>query len=81
VFNVATIHNPDNVVSLRRSKAVGEPPLLLGISVWTAVKNALSYVVPARRDRAAGASRDGRRDPDGAASVVAAHLGGHSAAK
>jgi xanthine dehydrogenase large subunit len=26
-----------------RSKAVGEPPLLLGASVWTAVKNAISY--------------------------------------
>ena len=26
-----------------RSKAVGEPPLLLGASVWTAVKNALSF--------------------------------------
>jgi xanthine dehydrogenase large subunit len=44
VFNVATIENRDNLVSLLRSKAVGEPPLLLGISVWTAVKNALSYL-------------------------------------
>ena len=44
VFNVATLPNPDNTVSLRRSKAVGEPPLLLGISVWAAVKNALSHV-------------------------------------
>jgi xanthine dehydrogenase large subunit len=54
IFNVATIDNRDNVVSLLRSKAVGEPPLLLGISVWTAVKNALSYLVspgqPARLD-------------------------------
>jgi len=48
VFNVATLPNPDNVVSLKRSKALGEPPLLLGISVWTAVKNALSYVVGER---------------------------------
>ena len=31
---------PENV---RSSKAVGEPPLLLGLSVWTAIKNALSY--------------------------------------
>jgi xanthine dehydrogenase large subunit len=30
-------------VSLRRSKALGEPPLLLGVSVWTAVKDALSH--------------------------------------
>ena len=28
---------------MRGSKAVGEPPLLLGLSVWAAVKNALSY--------------------------------------
>jgi xanthine dehydrogenase large subunit len=43
-FNVNFLDNPDNAVSLYRSKALGEPPLLLGISVWTAVKNALSYV-------------------------------------
>ena len=48
VFNVATLHNPDNVVSLKRSKAAGEPPLLLGVSVWTAVKNALSYAAGER---------------------------------
>lgn len=42
-FNVATFANPDNDVSLKQSKAVGEPPLLLGLSVWAAVKNALSY--------------------------------------
>ncbi|MGV3526845.1 MAG: xanthine dehydrogenase molybdopterin binding subunit [Candidatus Sericytochromatia bacterium] len=33
-------HEPKNV---RGSKAVGEPPLLLGLSVWAAIKNALSY--------------------------------------
>jgi xanthine dehydrogenase large subunit len=42
-FRVELIENDDNSVNLHRSKAVGEPPLLLGISVWTAVKNALSY--------------------------------------
>ena len=42
-FNVTTFPNPDNDVSLKQSKAVGEPPLLLGLSVWAAVKNALSY--------------------------------------
>lgn len=42
-LNVDLIENDDNDVNLHRSKAVGEPPLLLGISVWTAVKNALSY--------------------------------------
>jgi len=44
VFNVTTLDNPNNKVSLYRSKAVGEPPLLLGISVFAAIKNALSYV-------------------------------------
>jgi xanthine dehydrogenase large subunit len=43
VFNVAMFPNTQNTVSLKRSKAVGEPPLLLGLSVWAAVKNALSY--------------------------------------
>lgn len=31
-------------MNLRSSKAVGEPPLLLAISVFMAVKNALSFV-------------------------------------
>ena len=46
LFNVATFDNHDNVHNVYRSKAVGEPPLMLGIAVWAAVKNALSYVVP-----------------------------------
>lgn len=43
VFNINLVedsHFPENV---RSSKAVGEPPLLLGLCVWTAVKNALGY--------------------------------------
>jgi xanthine dehydrogenase large subunit len=40
-FHVHFLDNPNNVVSLRRSKAVGEPPLLLGLSVWLAIKDAL----------------------------------------
>jgi xanthine dehydrogenase large subunit len=43
VFNIDLLDNLNNDVSLYRSKAVGEPPLLLGVSVWTAAKNALSY--------------------------------------
>jgi xanthine dehydrogenase large subunit len=42
-FNVDFIENPDNKVSVYGSKAVGEPPFLLGISVWAAIKNALTY--------------------------------------
>ena len=48
VFNMSFMNNPDSAVSIHRSKALGEPPLLLGISVWAAIKNALSYVGGAR---------------------------------
>jgi xanthine dehydrogenase large subunit len=44
IFNVDTIDNNANTVNVASSKAVGEPPLLLGISVFMAVKNALSFV-------------------------------------
>jgi xanthine dehydrogenase large subunit len=40
------LDKPGNRMNLYRSKAVGEPPFMLGISVWTAVKNALSFVSP-----------------------------------
>jgi xanthine dehydrogenase large subunit len=43
VFNVRLIPNALNSHNVFSTKAVGEPPLLLGTSVWTAVKNALSY--------------------------------------
>lgn len=43
VFNLDWIDH-DNPVNLRGSKAVGEPPLLTAISVWCAVKHALSFV-------------------------------------
>ncbi len=44
IFNVDTIDNNANTVNVASSKAVGEPPLLLAISVFMAVKNALSFV-------------------------------------
>ena len=44
VFNVDWIENTSNTVNLRLSKAVGEPPLLLGVSVWAAAKHALSFI-------------------------------------
>lgn len=43
VFNVELLENHTNTRNVVRSKAVGEPPLLLGSSVWTAVKNAMSF--------------------------------------
>jgi xanthine dehydrogenase large subunit len=43
IFNVDWIDG-ENPLNIRSSKATGEPPLVLAISVWMAVKNALSYV-------------------------------------
>ena len=43
-FRCELFPNEDNLHCVRRSKAVGEPPLLLGIAAWTAVKNALSFL-------------------------------------
>ncbi|MFZ4715024.1 MAG: xanthine dehydrogenase molybdopterin binding subunit [Bacteriovoracaceae bacterium] len=45
IFNVDLLENENEGHSnIKGSKAVGEPPFLLGISVWTAVKHALSFI-------------------------------------
>ena len=44
IFNCEFFPNDDNIHNIRRSKAVGEPPLLLGVAVWAAVKHALSFL-------------------------------------
>jgi xanthine dehydrogenase large subunit len=41
VFNVDLLSNDENRVALRGMKAVGEPPLLLALGVWTAIHDAL----------------------------------------
>jgi xanthine dehydrogenase large subunit len=45
-LNVRFLENPNSEISLYRSKALGEPPLILGISVWLAVKDALRTCGP-----------------------------------
>jgi len=47
-FNVDFIENHENARNVRGSKAVGEPPLMLGLSVWVAAKNAISYSAQGR---------------------------------
>ncbi len=43
IFNVALMEgHPNSMASLYRSKAVGEPPFMLGICVWSALRDALS---------------------------------------
>ena len=49
VFNCEFFPNDDNVENVARSKAVGEPPLMHAICVWTAVKHALRSVAGERR--------------------------------
>lgn len=46
-FHCELFANDDNVQNVAASKAVGEPPLMHAIAVWTAVKHALSCVHPA----------------------------------
>jgi xanthine dehydrogenase large subunit len=49
IFNVALFEHGQNPMNIYGSKAVGEPPLLLGVSVWAAVKHALTFVTGKRR--------------------------------
>ncbi len=44
VLNVNFIDNPKHQKNVYRSKAVGEPPLMLGLAVWLAAWHALSFV-------------------------------------
>lgn len=42
IFNVRLLQGAPQPGTIRRSKAVGEPPLVLGFSVWLAIKDAIS---------------------------------------
>ena len=45
IFNVKLLDNaPSREATIFRSKAVGEPPLLLATAVWTALRNAIEAV-------------------------------------
>lgn len=44
IFNIELLDNDENYANVRGTKAVGEPPLLLAISAWTAVNNALTHL-------------------------------------
>jgi xanthine dehydrogenase large subunit len=47
IFNCELFPNDDNVENIMASKAVGEPPLMHALCVWTAAKRAIAYVSPA----------------------------------
>ena len=46
-FSVALWHQPNPEDNVLRSKAVGEPPLMLAISVWEALRDAVAATKPA----------------------------------
>ncbi len=49
IFNVRMLDNaPSREATIFRSKAVGEPPLLLATAVWTALKDAIAAVADHR---------------------------------
>ena len=50
VFNVALWDQPNPAQTVYRSKAVGEPPLMLGISAWSALADAVAVCGPAYGD-------------------------------
>ncbi len=43
IFNTKLVYNPDNKRNVAGTKAVGEPPLLLAISAWTAIHDAIKH--------------------------------------
>jgi len=48
-LNVSFIDNHKHQKNIRHSKAVGEPPLMLGLAVWLAAQHALSAVANGQR--------------------------------
>ncbi len=49
-FKVSLFGRPNNENSIYHSKAVGEPPFMLAISVWCAIKDAISSIDDYRTD-------------------------------
>ncbi|MBF0365245.1 MAG: molybdopterin-dependent oxidoreductase [Oligoflexia bacterium] len=45
-FTIELFGNPHQSSGLKNSKGIGEPPFVLGLSVWIAIKNALANVSP-----------------------------------
>lgn len=58
VFNVALWDQPNPAQTVYRSKAVGEPPFMLGISAWSALADAVAACGPAYGDLQAPATAE-----------------------
>ena len=48
-FRVALLDEPNRAATIYRSKAVGEPPLMLAISVYSAMLDALHSIAPGKQ--------------------------------
>jgi xanthine dehydrogenase large subunit len=49
IFNVRILEDaPNRAATIFRSKAVGEPPLMLAISVWLAIRDAIASLADHR---------------------------------
>ncbi len=46
---IAFLEGPEDRINLLGSKAVGEPPFVLGLSVWAAARQAMAALSPASR--------------------------------
>ena len=44
IFNIDWIENDTNTLNIKKSKGIGEPPFLFGISVFMAIQNALASI-------------------------------------
>jgi xanthine dehydrogenase molybdopterin binding subunit len=49
-FRIELLENKPNPKAIRKSKAVGEPPLMLAISVWLAIKDAISAIFDHKKE-------------------------------
>jgi xanthine dehydrogenase large subunit len=58
IFNVALWDQPNPAQTIYRSKAVGEPPFMLGISAFMALSDAISACGPAYGDLQAPATAE-----------------------
>jgi xanthine dehydrogenase large subunit len=74
VFNVSLLEAHENrAETVYRSKAVGEPPFMLGISVWCALQDAVAAVGDYRQHPHLGAPATPERVLAGVSNVEAAH--------
>ena len=72
VFNVKMLDNaPNREATIFRSKAVGEPPLMLATAVWNALKDAIAATSPEGRDGKTAVRLDAPATPERVLAAIA----------